>query len=79
MSITEDEITAALLAHARPWTDGRWVFTHLPHSEQSARGIVEACLMLGLPVTDLVTSQVWLALVYRVVDLQRRVDELERR
>jgi hypothetical protein len=46
------------------------------HSEEDALRITRACLHLGRPVTDVVTATAWLALVERVIDLERRIEEL---
>lgn len=74
--INEEDVTAALLTHATPVGDG-WSFTGAVHSEQTARRIVEACLLFDQPVTDIVTAQAWLAMVFRLTDMERRVAELE--
>jgi hypothetical protein len=70
----------ALRDHGHRTDRGRWWFTspHATHSEQEALAIAEACLMLDMPVTDILTSRAWLRLVDRVVQLQERLDRLER-
>ena len=74
----EGELRAALAEHGHRAGD-RWWFTSLSatHSEEEALRIVEACQMLGAPVTDRVTSEVWWTLVSRVMALDKRVSELE--
>lgn len=37
--------------------------------------IVEACLYLGVPVTDVITSTAWHALVMKVAALEARPEE----
>ena len=53
--------------------DGKWWFSSpaFPHSEQSALAIAEACLLLDMPITDVLTPQAWL----RLLDLAIRCDE----
>lgn len=74
----EQELRAALVEHAHRAGD-RWWFSSLnaTHSEEEALRIVEACQMLGVPVTDLVTSATWWTLVSLVAALDKRVGELE--
>lgn len=71
----------ALRQYGHPTGDGRWWFTspHAAHSEVQALAIVESCLLLDMPVTDVLTSQTWLRLVDRVASLQERIDRLEAR
>ncbi|MGP4092964.1 hypothetical protein [Nonomuraea sp. KM90] len=74
----EEELRAALREHGHQ-TGDRWWFSssNATHTEEEALRIVEACLLLGAPVTDRVTSEVWWTLVSRVVALDKRVSELE--
>ncbi len=69
MTVTEDQITAALHEHAEQVGD-RWSFTGPLQTEAAARAIVEACLLLGTRITDVATAEMWLALVRRVVALE---------
>lgn len=75
---TEEEITAALHEHAEQWAPDMWFFgdasfTPMPHSTAKARMIVKACLILGQPVSDVITIDMFLTLVERVVALEGRV------
>ena len=70
----------ALHEHGHPAGDGRWWFSTptITHSEQESLAIVESCLLLDMPITDILTSKTWLRLVDRVALLQERVERLER-
>lgn len=75
---TEEEITAALHEHAHQQEPDAWVFgprswTPMPHSTAKARMIVKACLILGQPVSDVMTIDMFLTLVERVVALEGRI------
>lgn len=76
MSVTEEQITAALHEHATPVGD-RWSFSGPPQTEKAARQIVEACLLLGSKVTDLATAEMWLMMVRRVVALEEQAKPAE--
>jgi hypothetical protein len=69
----------ALREHAHLRADGRWWFTSPAwvHDETSALAIVEACLLLDMPVTDMLTTQAWLRLIDKVTQLQERLDRIE--
>lgn len=67
----------ALRENATRLDDGRWWFTSYPHSETEALAITEACLLLDMPVTDIVTSRAWLRLVDKVAALEERVARIE--
>lgn len=67
----------ALRENAEQLEDGQWSFGWLPHPEPEALAIAEACLLLGTPVTDMVTSSTWLRLVDKIVALEERVTRLE--
>jgi len=72
-----DELTAdqKLERYAKREGD-RWWFYHpsATHDRDAALAIIDACLLLDVPVTDLVTSQAWLKLVRRVADLEAKAD-----
>jgi hypothetical protein len=56
---------------------GRWYFrdgggVEYGHTEEEALKIVEACLDLGVPVTDRLTAKAWAALVQKVTELEDR-------
>ena len=75
MTITEQQITEALHAHAEQVGD-LWSFgTGVLHDEPTARGIVEACLLLGTRVTDVATAAAWVALVRKVAALEQRASD----
>lgn len=46
------------------------------HREEDALAIIRACLMLGVPVTDTITSEMWLALVERVAQIERHFERM---
>lgn len=75
MTVTEEQITEALHAHAEQ-VDGMWSFGTGPyHNEDAARAIVEACLLLGTRVTDIATADAWVALVRKVAALEQQVND----
>jgi hypothetical protein len=67
-------VTYAKLGESR----GRYWFSdpNATHSREDALSIIDACQMLDVPVTDVVTTQAWLRLVTRVVALDKKVREL---
>lgn len=71
----EEELRAALAEHGRRDGD-RWWFTDL-HTEEEALRIVEACQALGVPITDEWSPEVQWKLASKVVELDKRVSELE--
>lgn len=75
---TDDEITVALQVHADQWGPDAWVFGAgwVQHTEAKARMIVKACLLLGQPVSDVLTIDIFLALTERLVALEGRLDAL---
>jgi hypothetical protein len=72
-----DELTAdeKLARYAKRDGGGRWWFSdpRTTHDRKATLAIIDACLVLEVPVTDLVTSQAWLKLVRRVADLEARI------
>ena len=75
---TEEEVTAALHEHAKQWAPDAWVFrgvasNPMPHTTDNARMIVKACLILGQPISDVLTIKMFLSLVERVDAIQRRI------
>lgn len=76
---TPAQVREALEEHAHRREDGTWWFGESPHylhAEDGALAIVEACLTLGMPVTDVLSAKSWLTVVRAVADLHRRLDEL---
>lgn len=71
---------AALHEHATETEDGRWWFSSPAHTHkrESALAIAEMCLMLDIPVTDLLSADSWLKIMRRIVNLEERVAGLER-
>lgn len=69
----------ALEEHAHAAGHGRWWFSdrRFTHSETEALVIIEACQLLGVPVTDRLTSRAWLNLVDRVMRIEERLERLE--
>jgi hypothetical protein len=58
----------------------RWYFGNDPsftHGREQALEIIDACLLLGVPVTDMVSGSTWLRMILRIVSLERRVAALE--
>jgi hypothetical protein len=76
---TDDQVRAALAENGRRIETGRWTFDGGvdAHSETSALAITRACLILGVPVTDILTGEMWNAVLSELVALGRRVDALE--
>ena len=72
---TDEEARAAVLATARRIHEVMWTWTWpddphgVAHSETEAIGIAKACLYLGEPVTDRVSSRYMVGLVERVAML----------
>lgn len=79
MTPTDAEIRDQLDQHGHRTDSGRWWFSAPgdTHTEEEALRIVEACMKLGTPITDLVTSEVWLSLVSQLADMKDRLGELE--
>jgi len=78
--ISEEQVTEALDAAAELDADGRWRFARDPgwppasYSDESARGIVRACLILGVPVTNTMTGEAWCTAVSRIAEIEDRLD-----
>lgn len=47
------------------------------HTKAEKRTIARACLILGVPVTDLLTSKTWYVMVDKLDKLDERLDKLE--
>lgn len=77
MTVTEEQVTAALREHAQQWATDAWSFGGPAHSTEDARAITRACLTLGVPVTDVFTVEVWTALMDRVIQTEVRIARLE--
>jgi len=73
---TDEQAREAVIATARRIHDVMWTWTwpddpHAnAHSETEAIGIAKACLYLGEPVTDRVSSKYLVGLVERVARLE---------
>lgn len=71
----------ALDANARQIGD-RWYFgepshDNRGHSHEQALAVASACLLLDVPVTDVVSSRTWLRLIDKVAHLEERLQRLE--
>lgn len=77
MTISEHDVTEALARRGRRKGD-EWV---LPpghaYTEDQAKKIVRACLLLGIEVTGTITSDAWLAIALRIADFESRLARLE--
>ncbi len=70
--------------YAHEVAPGKWILGYgtkeespFPHDLESVLHIIRACLTLGVPVTDKVTSKAWGVMIEKVADLERRVAALE--
>lgn len=77
MMPTDEEVLRALNENATKLENGNWTFGNplYFHPEQSAKNIVRICLILGLPVSDIGTSEMFLAMVNRIVAIESRLGE----
>lgn len=57
----------------------RWWFSDpgFTHNRKAALQIIDACLALGVPPDDLMTSESWLRVILRIVALEARMAKLE--
>ncbi len=75
--ISEDDVTAALTEHAQ--RGGELYGLRVPgggltwYTETTAREVVKACLLLGVPIAGTITSAGWLAIAERLVALENRI------
>lgn len=80
MKPTPEHVDAALRANAEPVSTPAgdyWRFDGgYRHEDASARAIVEACLILGVPITDTLTGEAWRMVVTRLARLEERFNEL---
>jgi hypothetical protein len=69
----------ALREQAHRDDDGLWWFSDPAYkrSEADALKIAEACVMLGVPVDDRMSSAAWLTVVRRIAALEERIARLE--
>lgn len=74
---SEQEITEALISHCTV-ENGSWYFESgaSGHSEEEARMIVEACLILDTRVTDLMSSKMWHSMIVRLTHVEEMVEEI---
>lgn len=69
----DDEL---LHTYARPSEHaGRWRVGDSPydHSRTETLALIRSCLFLGVPVSDMLSSMTWWALVSKVADLERQI------
>jgi len=79
MSIpTEAQITRALDEIADPLGNGRWRWPgNVEHGDEESRQIVRACLILGLPVSDLISAQLFSTMAERLAIAEERIARIE--
>lgn len=72
-------MAVALADYAQQTEDGRWWLSSpaFTHSEAGALALVEACLLLDVPVTDILTGETWLKVCERIVRTEERLAALE--
>lgn len=76
--ITDQQVSEALAENARH-SGGLWGLS-VPgggwhwYSEDLARTIVKACLILGVGVTGTVTGEAWLIIAERLAAIEARLD-----
>lgn len=78
--MTPDE-KLAHYAKPHPLRAGRWYFTTpmAVHTDEQALAIIEACQLLGVPVTDIIGSSYLLRVADWLTHLEERVQRLEKR
>jgi hypothetical protein len=75
---TAREAREAVVQTARVSEAGLWSWSHpddrdpMWHTEAHALEVAQACLYLGVPVTDVVSSTAWLTLLRLVAELEQR-------
>lgn len=74
---TDEEIARALEEVAEPLGDGKWLWAGILHTDEEARAIVRADLILDQPVSDILTGQTFAAVVDRLLLAEERVARLE--
>lgn len=77
---TRDEVRAYLAANAKQRDDDRWDLpsqggTVRPVFEPAALKIAEVCLILNLPLSDVISSDLALALARRIAVLEEHVEQ----
>jgi hypothetical protein len=77
---TKDEVRAYLVANAKRRDDRRWDVPSLggsthPLFEPAALKVAEVCLILGVPLSDVISSDLALALARRIAVLEEHVDQ----
>jgi hypothetical protein len=77
--ISDQEVRDELAKNAKParrgeqgWVFGEWSW----HPEAEAMNITRVCLMLGQPVSDIITSQMWLALLGEMLSQQSAIEAI---
>jgi len=76
--MTYKEALATLHANtsAARRADGQWTFNGLHwHTEADAVRVVQACNLLDVPITDIITTRAWWTLVNRVAELEAKLDD----
>jgi hypothetical protein len=77
-AVTDAEVSDALHEHAVQ-IGSAWSFESgfLLQTTEHAMQIVRICLMLDVPVSDTIASEITLKLVNEVADLERRLSAIE--
>lgn len=75
---TASEVRSFLAANAGKREDGRWDVPSLggsshPMFEPAALKIAEMCMLLGVPLSDVITSDLALVMARRIVQLEDTV------
>lgn len=68
-----------LAEHGHRTENGRWWFSSPkhPHSEEAALRVVEACVLLDMPITDVMTSAMWVAAIRKVAKTEENLQSLQ--
>lgn len=79
---TASEVRSFLAANAGKRDDGRWDVPSLggsshPMFEPAALKIAETCLILGVPLSDVITSDLALVLARRIVQLEASLEQFK--
>lgn len=56
---------------------GQWVLKStgmVPRTAADTLDLVKSCLALDIPVTDTLTSKAWSKVVFKILELERRLD-----
>lgn len=73
-----EKARALLPEHATQLEDGSWNLNSTPgfypRTEDEAVDVIEACLLLDVPITDTIKGSTWLKLIKRVVALEELLE-----